>query len=494
VRSLLDEVLERGIGDPSRALPELDSFLSEDSLVRSLSIWFARQSFADVQQLAQQISSSIALIDELVNRQLNAVLHHPAFQKLEASWRSLFYLADQIDHEGDDAIHLRVLNVSWAELERDLELAIEFDSSQLFRKIYTEQLDTPGGEPFGVVIGDFEVHLRPNLDHPHDDVSMLQKISQVAAASFAPWITGVDPGLFGLDDMAALERNLNLENIFRGTEYLKWRALRDSEDSRFLGLILPRVLAREPYRDNGKRVDGFRFHEDVSGPDRSKYCWGNAAYAFAGVLIRSFAQSHWLADIRGVRRGIEGGGLITSLPVDYFGTDVEGIAPKCSTEIVITDRMERTLSEFGFIAVCDCRDTDFSAIYSAHSLQKPKVYSTADATRNARISAMLQFMLCVSRFAHYIKVLARDKLGSAMPAEDFQQYLHGFLVEYVCPDPDAGMDVKARQPLREADVQIRERRDKPGAYQCIIHLAPHYELDEFCASLRLSTELAPPRS
>ena len=251
---------------------------------------------------------------------------------------------------------------------------------------------------------------------------------------------------------------------------------------------------RQPLGDDGMRVDGFSFREDVSGPDRGKYLWGSPTYAFAGVLIRAFAEAGWLADIRGVQRDVEGSGLITTLPVDDFGTDAAGITPKSSAEVVVTDRLEKTLSEYGFMTLCDCKDTSYSAIYSTPSIQKPKSYSKPEATRNARVSSLLQFMLCVSRFAHYVKVIARDKVGTTKTPEDFQRLLSDWLADYVTPDADATLDVKARNPLREASVDVQERRGSPGVYQCIIRLAPHYELDELCANVQLATELAPTRA
>jgi type VI secretion system ImpC/EvpB family protein len=299
--------------------------------------------------------------------------------------------------------------------------------------------------------------------------------------------------MFAVDDFSDLEHTLDHARNFQHVDYVKWNALRKSEDSRFLGLTLPRVLMRLPYEDDGTRTDAFCFREDVSGPDRSKYLWGNAAYAFASVLIRSYADSGWLADIRGVQRNVESGGLVTGLPVHHFGTDKSRVAVKSSTDIVITDSLERQLSELGFISLCDCQDTEYSAFYSNQSIQEPKHYDRPAASANARLSTMLQYMLCVSRFAHYIKVLGRDKVGTFGEAQELEQFLQSWIVRYVTSDAEASPQVKARFPLREASVNIREQPGKPGTYQCIMHLAPHYELDELRASVRVSTELAQPR-
>lgn len=491
---LFDQILT-ATGDPSAVAGSfLERFLREPALGKSLQMWFGDQLPADKDQVARRLIHHIAELDELLNAQINALLHAAPFQRLEASWRGLFYLVSRAEAEGDPSVQVKVLNASWKELERDFERALEFDQSQLFRKVYDQEFGTPGGEPYSVLIGDFEVRPRPGPGYPHDDVGMLKSLSQVAAAAFCPLIAGAHPAMFGLDKFSTLENRLDHAKTFEQLDYVKWRAFRDTEDARFVGLALPRVLVREPYGDDGTRVDGFRFREDVGGPDHSKYCWGNAAYAFGGVLIRAFAQAGWLADIRGVQRGVEGGGLVTALPVHSFGTDRRGVAIKSSTDVVITDELEKELSDLGFVPLCDCKDTEFSAFYSNASAQKPKLYDRAAATTNAKISAMLQYMLCVSRFAHYIKVLGRDKVGSFVEAETFETFLQNWIVRYVTTDSDAAQATKARFPLREAKVQVHEQPGKPGSYQCVMHLAPHYELDDLTAAIKIATELAPARN
>jgi type VI secretion system ImpC/EvpB family protein len=445
--------------------------------------------------LKQALGRDIAQIDNLLNRQVNGILHHADFQKLEASWRGLDYLVKQT--EGTENIQIRVLSLTRSELNRDLTRASEFDQSQLFRKVYSEEFDTPGGTPYGVLIGDLEFK-----NHP-DDLEVLGKISGVAAAAFAPFIAAASPNLFGVDTYADLDRPFNLSGVFDQTDYLKWRAFRDSEDSRFVGLTLPHMLMREPYKESNTRVDGFQFEEEVDGPDVSKYLWGNAAYAFGGVLIRAFADSSWLADIRGVpwrdesgriRRGVLGGGLITDLPVHSFRTDRDRVAPKFSTETVITDAQEKELGDIGFIPLCRCKDTTYSVFYGNQSAQKPQKYDRAPATINAKLSAMMQYTLCVSRFAHYLKVLGRDKIGSTAEAGEMQDFLHRWVQQYVTGDDNASIEVKAEYPLREAKVQVSAIPGKPGNYMCVMHLRPHFQLDELTAAVKLKTELAPPRA
>jgi type VI secretion system ImpC/EvpB family protein len=489
---ILDAALESGRLAAEPAGNSLAAFLAERSPAAALRLWLGGDAAADRRQLVLKLNRDIAQIDALVNTQVNAILHHPAFQRLEASWRGLRYLVEQAaDAEG---VKIRILSASWKELARDAERAIEFDQSQLFRKVYSDEFDTPGGQPFAALIGDYQVRPWPTAEHPQDDVAVLTAISHVAAAAFAPFVAGVHPAMFGLDDFGELERPRNLSTIFDQLEYLKWRALRESEDSRFVGLTLPRVLMRLPYQDQGNRPPGFVFHEQVAGPDRGKYLWGNAAYAFGGVLIRCYAESGWLADIRGVQRGVDGGGLVPALPVHCFSTDRTGIVPKSSTEVVIADAQEQELSELGFIALCHCQDSEYSAFYTNQSIQKPRRYDRLAATMNARVSAMLQYMLCVSRFAHYLKVLARDKIGLFTEVSECESYLHDWLQQYVTADNDAAAEVKAQYPLREAAVQVREHPGKPGCYLCVAHLWPHFGLDELVASVRVTTELIPGES
>lgn len=493
--SLLDLAVEATSGTLAGAAAareptgRLIEFLREPSSARALKLWFGAQVPQTRDQLVRKLGRDIAHIDGLLSEQVNAVLHHPRFQQLESSWRGLRYLVDEVE-EGTN-VKIRMLNVSWKELERDMERAIDFDQSQLFRKVYSEEFGQAGGEPFGVLIGDYEIHPTPSADHPSDDLSTLQGVSQVAAAAFAPFIAAAHPSMFGLKDFGGLERPIDLQRVFDQKEYVRWRSFRDEEDARFVGLTMPRVLRRLPYEDDGSRSEGFRFQEDVSGPDWSKYLWGNAAYAFGAVLIRSFSESGWLADIRGVQRGIEGGGLVTNLPVHSFSTDKRNVAQKASTDVVVTDALEKTLNDLGFIPLCQCKDTEYSAFYANASVQKPKKYDRLPATINARMSAMMQYMLCVSRFSHYLKVLARDKVGSFAEAKDCEEFLRRWLQRYVTPDQDASLRVKSKYPLREADVEVREDPGRPGHYLCVVRLWPHYELDDLTAAVRIRSELAP---
>ena len=506
VPALLDEVLSATArtGVPGTTPDRLDRFLRETSVPRALCLWLgladASAPRPDRAAIARRLSRDIARIDELVARQLNAVLHHPSFQKLEASWRGLSYLVRKLPD--NDSIKIRVLNLPWAELVQDQTRALEFDQSHLFRKVYDAEFGHPGGEPFGVLLGDYEIHLRPGADHPHDDLEALSKVSGVAAAAFAPFIAGVHPSFFGLDSFHEMERPLNLSRVFEQIDYIKWRSFRQSEDARFVGLTLPRVLMRLPYEPGDPAARRLHFREDVEGPDRRKYLWGSAVYAFGGVLMRGFINSGWLADIRGVRQGIvergvkvclDDGGLVAGLPVHSFGTDRQGLAIKTSTDVIVTDGREKELDDLGFIPLCHCQDTEFSAFYSTSSVQKPLKYDDPKATANARLSAMLQYILCVSRFAHYLKVMARDKIGSNFSPEDCERYLGDWLRNYTTSSDAGGPEDRAKYPLREAKVAVRERPGAPGSYNCVVHLRPHFQLDKMFMSMKLTTELAPGR-
>lgn len=488
---LLDVVASRPVR--TRDFPNrLQRFLNSTTDRAALELWFGAATLdeADKESLARKLNRAVATIDKLLNQQLNEVIHHPDFQKLEASWRGLEYLTERVAESGDPKIKVRVLNATWRDLERDFERAVEFDQSQVFKKVYEDEFGTPGGEPYGVLIADYAVHPKPVPGHPHDDISVLRSLTRVGAASFCPVLTNADASMFGMDDFSELEHNVDHARTHEQNSFLNWRSLRETEDARFLGVALPKVLMRLPYEDDGTRVDEFCFKEDVSGPDSKKYLWGGAAFAMGEVLIRSFADSGWLADIRGQQRDQERGGMVTRLPSHSFSTDKMGVVPKSTTDVVVTEELERQLSDLGFLPLCHCKDTEHSVFYSSQSIQRPKKYDRSIANVNARISSMLQYMFCVSRFAHYVKVIARDKVGSFQEASEFESYIQRWIVDYVTADSEARVDVKARRPLRDAKVLVQPIPGKPGNYHCTMHLAPHYELDELSASVKLVAELS----
>jgi type VI secretion system protein ImpC len=423
------------------------------------------------------ITARIAQIDHLVSLQLNEVLHAKEFQKLEGTWRGLKYLMDQ--SETSDKLKIKVLNVTKKELLRDLQRAPEFDQSAMFKKVYEEEYGVFGGAPFGALVGDYEFGRGP------EDIELLEKVAQVASAAHAPFLTAAAPEMLNMDSFTTIDAPRDMAKIFDSSEYAKWKSFRQSEDSRYVGLCLPHVLMRLPYGKNGAQVDGFNYEEGVDGTDHDKYLWGNAAYALGARLTQAFAQYGWCAAIRGV----EGGGLVEGLPTHNFTTDSGDVALKCPTEAPVTDRREKELADLGFIPLVHCKGTDYAAFFSVQSGQKSKVYDSEAANANARLSTQLPYILAISRFAHYLKSMMRDKLGSFMSRTDCERFLNQWIVNYVTPDDTASATVKASHPLRDARIEVSEVPGKPGVYRAVSFLRPHFQLDELSVSLRLVAEL-----
>lgn len=426
------------------------------------------------------INARIAELDRLISAQLNEIMHHEDFQKLEGSWRGLNYLVQE--SETSDNLKIKVMNVSKKELLKDMEKAPEFDQSVMFKKIYEEEFGMFGGHSYGVMIGDYEFGFGPQ------DMSLLEKISQVAAAAHAPFISAAAPKMFNWDSFTDLSAPRDISKIFTSAEYVKWKSFRQSEDSRYVGLTLPHILMRLPYGSETVPVEEFNFEEDVDGTDHKKYLWGNAAYAMGTRLTDAFAKYGWCAAIRGV----EGGGLVQGLPTHTFKTDEGEVALKCPTEIAITDRREKELADAGFIPLVHCKGTDYAAFFSTQSTNKPKQYDSDLANANSRLSAQLQYMMAVCRFAHYLKSIMRDKIGSFMSCKDTELFLNKWITQYVVLNENASQGVKAQYPLREARVEVKEIPGKTGAYKAVAFLRPHYQLDELTVSLRLVAELPPP--
>jgi len=423
------------------------------------------------------INSRIAQIDELLSKQLNEIMHHPDLQKLEGSWRGLHYLVMQT--ETGATLKLRLLNASRQDLQKDLEKAVEFDQSQLFKKIYEEEYGTFGGNPYSALLLDFEFGRHPQ------DLAFLEKVSQVAAAAHAPVITAASPRLFDMDNFLELANPRDLAKQFESTELIKWRSFRDTEDSRYVSMALPRILMRLPYGPATLPVEEFLYVEDVDGRDHSKYLWGNAAWAMMERITHAFSLYKWCGAIRGV----EGGGKVEGLPAHTFPTDDGDIALKCPTEIAITDRREMELNELGFITLCHCKGTDYAAFFGGQTVNKPKVYDSDAANANARLSDTLPYMLAASRFAHYIKVMMRDKIGSFMTGQEISGYLNSWIGGYVLGRDDGSQYLKAQYPLRDARIDVKEIPGKPGYYTSIVFLRPHFQLEGLSASIRLVAEL-----
>ncbi|MDH3493176.1 MAG: type VI secretion system contractile sheath large subunit [Acidobacteriota bacterium] len=426
------------------------------------------------------INARVAEIDRLVSAQMNEIIHHVDFQKLEGSWRGMHHLVK--NSLTGTQLKIRMMSATKKDLLKDFERALEFDQSSLFKKIYEEEYGTFGGAPYGALIGDYEFG-----NHPQD-MALLENMSQVAAAAHAPFLSAASADLFGWDTFSEMTEVRDVSKIFDRTEYMKWRSFRESEDSRYVGLTLPHVLGREPYGAATKPTETFMFEEDVDGTDHKKYLWSNAAYALGTRLTEAFSMHGWCVAIRGV----EGGGLVEGLPTHTFATDEGEIAMKCPTEVAITDRREKEFSDNGFIPLVHCKGTDYAAFFATQSANKPKKYDTDEANANARLSSQLQYMFAVSRFAHYLKSMVRDKIGSFMSRQEAEIFLNKWISNYVLENDVAPASQKAKYPLREARVDVAEVPGKPGVYKAVAFLRPHFQLDELSVSLRLVAELPQP--
>ncbi len=427
--------------------------------------------------LEAMINRRIAQIDHLLSLQLNEIMHHPRFQKLEGTWRGIRYLMENSETSAN--LKIKLFNASKKEVLRDLQRVPEFDQSQMFKKVYEQEFGVFGGEPFACMVGDYEFGKGP------EDIEFLERISQVAAAAHAPFISAAAPEMLNMDSFTQMEAPRDLGKVFDTTEYARWKGFRLSEDSRYVCLTLPRVLMRVPYGKETKPVDAFDFEEGVTGDDHSQYLWGNAAWALGARITNAFSRYGWCAAIRGV----EGGGLVDSLPSHTFLTEHGDVALKCPTESLITDRREKELADLGFAPLVHCKGTDYAAFFSVQTCQKPRLYDTEEANANARLSAQMPYILAVSRFAHYLKAMMRDKVGSFTSKKACESFLNNWIINYVTEDDTASHAIKAQYPLREARVEVIEDKGKPGVFRAIAFLRPHFQLDELSVSLRLVAEL-----
>ena len=430
------------------------------------------------ENLAASLDARVAELDRLISEQLSEVMHAPEFQALEGAWTGLHYLCKQTSTGTQQKIKL--FNASKRDLVKDFKTAIDFDQSALFKKVYEEEFGTFGGAPFGTLIGQYEISRQP------EDMYFIDQMSHIAAAAHAPFIASASPQLFGLDSYTELGKPRDLAKVFDTVEYAKWKSFRESEDSRYVGLALPRFLGRLPYNPiDGEVTEGFNFVEEVDGTNHDKYLWCNAAFAFAARLTSAFENHGWCAAIRGV----EGGGLVEDLPTHTFRTDDGEVALKCPTEVAITDRREKELSDLGLIPLVHCKNTDYAAFFGAQSAQKARKYDTDSANANASLSAQLQYMFAVSRIAHYMKAMMRDKIGSFASASNVQSHLQRWIDQYVTADDSASQETKAQFPLREASIEVSEVPGRPGVYRAVSFIRPHFQLDELSVSLRLVAEL-----
>jgi type VI secretion system protein ImpD len=429
-------------------------------------------------------------ISKLINKQLDAILHHKKLKQLEASWRGLEYLSNvEADYDENLTIKLKVLNVGWQELGKDLTRAIEFDQSNIFKRVYSDEFDSPGGEPFGVLLGDYAITHRQRPRTTFSDVEVLKHISDVSTAALCPFITGVEASLFGIDSLRELGYPLNVSSVFEQKEYTQWNRLRNYEGTRFIGLTLPDTLMRQPYDDDNSRWESFNYRERVDDVDKD-LLWGNSCYAFGSVLIRAFANTGWFADIRGGVHEFGEGGVVKHLNYAKNRFEKNNISPRPATNSQVDDFLERELSDLGFIPLCSYHSVENSIFYSNSSLHKPNEYTSEIASANAKLSAMIQYMMCVSRFGHYVKVIGRDKLGSFIGPEECQRIFQNWLNQYTTANETDSSELKARYPLSMSKVEVKEKAGSPGYYSCIMHLQPHFQMDQLVSSIKLITELA----
>jgi type VI secretion system protein ImpD/type VI secretion system protein ImpC len=463
----------------------------------ALAAWFgpapALTLAGDPEACRDAIDRDIAAIDALIGEQLDAVLHHSRLRRFEGRWRGLGWLAGGLDPAG--RVKLKVLSLSWAELCRDLERSVEFDQSHLFQKIYESEFGMPGGEPYGLLVVDHEVRHRPAHGAPSDDVNALAQLSAVAAAAFVPAVLAASPALLQVEEFTDLAMVTDLGDPFRGPEFTRWRSLAGREDMRFIAIALPRVLARSPWEDDPSRADGFRYAEYAPGAEAR--VWMSAGFAFAAVVARAFTNHSWPADVRGAETDYIGGGLVTDLPIEPFRTDSDHAWVRPPLDILFSDRIEAALVEAGLMPLSALPYGEEAVFSAVRSIQAPATHigaTAAAANANARLSAQINSMLCVSRFAHYVKVIGRDMVGSFRTAEEVEAQLQSWAMSYVNSSLSAGPELRARYPLVGARITVRERPGRPGVYGCVILLQPHFQLDDVTASFRLVTDIAAPGS
>jgi type VI secretion system protein ImpC len=461
--------------------PKTDRARTEvENAVRTLAEQALASTVVVSEDVIRTVEAIIAEIDKKLSEQINLVMHNEDFRQVEGSWRGLHYLVSNT--ETDEMLKIRVLNLSKKDLHKTLKKykGTAWDQSPVFKKMYEEEYGQFGGEPFGCLLGDFY------FDHSPQDVELLGEIAKIGAASHCPFISAAAPSVMQMESWRELANPRDLTKIFQTPEYAAWRSLRESEDARYIGLAMPRFLARLPYGAKSSPVDEFDFEEDTEAADSNKYIWANSAYAMATNITRSFKIYGWCSRIRGV----ESGGAVEGLPVHTFPTDDGGVDMKCPTEIAISDRREAELAKNGFMPLLHKKNTDIAAFIGAQSLQKPAEYTDPDATANANLAARLPYLFAISRFAHYLKCIVRDKIGSFKERSDMEGWLNSWITQYVLSNPEsAGEETKARYPLAAAEVVVEEVEGNPGYYTSKFYLRPHYQLEGLTVSLRLVSKL-----
>ncbi len=456
-----------------------------EELIKTLTEEAMKGTVSWSKNLTVTFREAITLLDKQISDQLSAVMHHPDLQKLEGSWRGLNYLV--MNSETSSTLKVRMISITKKELHKDLSKAVEFDQSQIFKKVYESEFGSAGGEPYGALIGDYEF-----TNHP-EDIESLRLMSNVAASGFSPFLSAASPALFGFDEWSELSKPRDLDKVFESLEYAQWRSFRESADSRFVSLTMPKVLARLPYGQATSPIEEFGFEEFEVDPasgiavnaEHNDYCWMNSSYVLGAKLTDAFSKYGFCTAIRGA----EGGGRVDNLPTHFFMSDDGDPDMKCPTEIGITDRREAELGKLGFLPLCHYKNTNYAVFFGAQTCQKPAIHDSPEVTANAAISARLPYMMATSRFAHYLKVMARDKIGSFMEAEDVESWLNRWILSYVNASEGGGQEIRAKYPLADARVQVKEIPGAPGSYNAVAWLKPWLQMEELTTSLRLVAKI-----
>ncbi len=468
----------------------LNSFLNNDDSTHSALMWLEKAECKDLNSFRLSLMETINRIDSALQSQVNEILHHSSFQRLERSWIGAKYLCQQVSKQSDALVKIKVLSVTWNELSRDALKAIEFDQTALFKLLYQNEYGMAGGEPFGMVIGDYQLRYEPRKNYFDRDLSVLSKIAQSAAASFSPFIMSASPEVFGIDHFSELASTRNISAQFEQNEYARWQELRRNDDTKFLGLVAPKVLFRQPYKFDGSRRDHFEFNECITDSDKD-LLWGNGAFCFAAISIRTFQEHGWFSHMRGIKQGEYNQGVIAA-PIrnstHLFGKNYR---QRCPLDLKLSERQEQELSNCGFIPIAAVPETDMVGMTNNVSLYKPEEYKEKHVAINAKLTSMLQYTLCVSRIAHYIKVMGRDKIGGYQDAPALEREFQAWLHQYTTASDEASDELRAKYPLNEAKISLRMKREMPGHYYSVIHLRPHFQLDQMISSIKLITELSP---
>ncbi|OAN11063.1 type VI secretion protein [Photobacterium jeanii] len=478
----------------------IDAFLDIQDDGVALKVWLdihnealrkSASGHIDKKHIMSLLGFAITAIDNKMNNQLNSIIHSEKFKKLEASWRGVKYLVDEkAIYDKDQDCKVKLLHLSWKELSRDCTKAIEFDQSDFFRIIYNNEFNMPGGEPFNLLIGDYKItHKIDRLDGIND-IDVLRKVTQVSAAAFAPFITSAEPSFMGVDTFSELASVRDINEQFSQMDYINWNSLREMDDSKFLGITLPDILMRAPYKRDGSRREKFYFHE-VQCDSESDFLWGNAAYAFGAVCVRAFCESGWFSQIRGVQQGQLRKGVVVRVPYSSYCVTRRLNKHKMSVNLQVGDKLEKQLADSGFIPISTISNESLLTFYSNASVNTPKRTGSSSDIVNARLASMLQYILCVSRFAHYIKVICRDKVGGFETEAQLNQFLQSWILNYTSTSDDLTDELLAKYPLNEAQVRVKEIAGKPGHFYSVMHLRPHFQLDQMVSNIRLITELSP---